>query len=108
MEGRLTRSHAVTYRHEKSDRPGSLVHGGVRAICTCGWASDCYAQVGDTDRAAEVHQRREQAADFDGLIARSSIGMGLADIKARGIEAHLVDLEREMMPAWQRAKLKNR
>jgi len=32
---------------------------------------------------------------IDDLIARSSIGAALADIKARGIDAHLVDLERQ-------------
>src|SRR3954470_15982050 len=32
------------------------------------------------------------------LIAASSIGQGLADIKARGIDAHLGDLEAEMAP----------
>lgn len=43
--------------------------------------------------------RRE---DFEVLIARSSIGAAIADIKARGIDAHLVDLEREMTPRWKR------
>jgi hypothetical protein len=36
--------------------------------------------------------------NIDELIAKSSIGAGLADIKARGIDAHLVDLERETKP----------
>ena len=36
--------------------------------------------------------------DIHVLIARSSIGAALDDVKKRGIEAHLVDLEREMHP----------
>jgi hypothetical protein len=35
---------------------------------------------------------------IDDLIAASSVGAGLADIKARGIDAHLVDLDAEMCP----------
>ena len=42
-----------------------------------------------------THAKRE---DFEKLLDRSSIGMALADIKARGIDAHLVDLERAMHP----------
>ena len=38
------------------------------------------------------------APDIKELIAKSSIGAALADIKARGIDAHLVDLERELNP----------
>jgi hypothetical protein len=37
-------------------------------------------------------------SDIDALIERSSIGAALADVKKRGIDAHLVDLEREMNP----------
>jgi hypothetical protein len=70
--------------------------GGHRARCSCGWSSDCYAQMSDTQRAIEVHLRRAERLDFDGLIARSSIGAAIADVKKRGIAAHLVDLEREM------------
>lgn len=36
--------------------------------------------------------------DFDELIAKSSIGVGLRDIEKRGIGAHLADLEQEMAP----------
>lgn len=39
---------------------------------------------------------------IDELISRSSIGAGLRDIKERGIDAHLVDLEREMHPRRKR------
>lgn len=40
------------------------------------------------------------------MIAESSIGAGLADIKERGIEAHLVDLDREMGPKASRPRRK--
>jgi hypothetical protein len=38
------------------------------------------------------------------LIAKSSIGAALADIKERGIDAHLVDLEAEMKPKRRRKR----
>jgi len=41
---------------------------------------------------------------IDELIAASSIGQGLADIKERGIDAHLEDLEQEMAPKKKRKK----
>jgi hypothetical protein len=58
----------------------------------------------DTERAVEVHLRRAKREDFEGLIARSSIGAAIADIKERGIDAHLVDLERAMQPKRRRSK----
>lgn len=73
-----------------------MLHSGHRARCSCGWASDCYAMLGDTQRAVDVHLRRARREEFDGLIARSSIGAAIADIKERGLDAHLADLEREM------------
>ena len=89
--------HEISIRCEPPSRNGALVlQGGHRARCSCGWASDCYAQLGDTGRAVEVHLRRSRREDFKSLIARSSIGAAIADIKTRGIDAHLVDLEREM------------
>jgi hypothetical protein len=69
---------------------------GYRGHCSCGWWSDCYSQLGDTQRAIEVHLRQASRVDFDALIERSSIGAAIADVKARGIDAHLDDLEREM------------
>jgi hypothetical protein len=69
--------------------------GQSRAYCSCGWSSDCCAQLSDT---VEVHLRRARREDFEGLIARSSIGAAIADIKARGLDAHLRDLEHEMKP----------
>lgn len=72
------------------------LHGGHRARCSCGWSGDCYAMFADAQRASEVHLRRAKREDFDALIARSSIGEAIADIKARGIDAHLADLEREL------------
>ena len=91
--------HEISIRCEPPSRNGALVlQGGPRARCSCGWASDCYAQLSDTERAVEVHLRRSRREDFEGLIARSSIGVAIADIKERGIDAHLVDLERELNP----------
>ena len=80
------------------ERGQYMPHDGHRARCSCGWSSDCYAQLSDTQRAIEVHLRRARRADFEGLIARSSIGAAIADIKARGIEKHLESLEKEMRP----------
>lgn len=98
-ESSTQKTHAIEIRCEPRKRKGVLVlNGGHRAHCACGWWSDCYAQLSDTQRAIEVHLRRAKREDFDGLIARSSIGAAVADIKARGIDAHLVDLEREMHP----------
>lgn len=95
-------AHDITIHCEAPSRSGALVlRCGHRAHCSCGWASDCYAQMSDTERAIEVHLRSAQRADFEGLIARSSIGAAIADVKARGIDAHLVDLEREMK-FWSR------
>jgi hypothetical protein len=88
-------AHAVEIRCERGQ---SMPGTGHRAHCTCGWSSDCYAQLTDTERAIEVHLRRSQRQDFDDLIARSSIGAAIADIKERGLDAHLADLERESRP----------
>jgi hypothetical protein len=96
-------AHQISIAHEAGRRSGALVtNGGHRASCSCGWSSDCYAQLSDTERAIEVHLQRERRADIKELIARSSIGAALDDIKKRGIDAHLVDLEREMTPKWRR------
>ena len=92
------------YTSIKCETSQYMPQGGFRAQCTCGWFSDCYSQMSDTERAIEVHLRRSKREDFDALIARSSIGQGLADIKARGIDAHLKDLEREMTPKRRRKK----
>ena len=100
-----TATHHIEINCELPSRKGALVlNGGHRASCSCGWWSDCYAQLSDIQLAIEVHLRRAQREDFEGLIARSSIGAAIADIKARGIDAHLVDLEREMRRPWQREK----
>ena len=97
--------HHIEISCEPPSCSGALVlNGGHRARCSCGWWSDCYAQMSDTQRAIEVHLRRSQREDFEGLIARSSIGAAIADIKERGIDAHLVDLEHEMTPHWRRKK----
>jgi hypothetical protein len=98
-------THDISISCEPPARNGALVlQGGHCARCSCGWSSDCYAQLSDTQRAVEVHLRRSRREDFEGLIARSSIGAAIADIKERGIDAHLVDLEREMSRPWQRGK----
>jgi hypothetical protein len=73
-----------------------MLGNGHRARCTCGWSSGCYAQLSTTQHAVDVHLEYARREDFKGLIARSSIGAAIADIKERGIDAHLVDLEREM------------
>jgi hypothetical protein len=92
-------AHKISISCEPPSRNGALVlQGGHRANCSCGWWSDCYAMMSDTERAIEVHLRRVERKDFETLIARSSIGRALDDIKKRGIDAHLVDLEREMNP----------
>lgn len=83
---------------EISYAPPHVLNGGHRARCSCGWASDSYAQIADAQRAIEVHQRKAAREDFDGLLARSSIGAAIADIKQRGIDAHLADLEQELRP----------
>jgi hypothetical protein len=93
--GALGTEHVFEIHHEHNTY---MPHGGHRARCSCGWSSDCYACIGDTHRALEVHLRRCRRDDFEELIARSSIGAAIADIKARGIDAHLIDLEREMDP----------
>jgi hypothetical protein len=90
-------AHHISIDHEGPKQEGAFHWGGGhRARCSCGWWSDCYSQLSDTQRAIEVHLRRAQRVDFDALIARSSVGAAIADVKARGIDAHLVDLEREM------------
>jgi hypothetical protein len=94
-------AHSITFHCE---RGRYMPHIGHRARCSCGWASDCYAQISDTQCAVEVHLRRAKRADFDALITRSSIGEALADIKTRGIDAHLIDLERAMQPRRRRSK----
>lgn len=92
-----TADHHIEYKHEAGRRDGALVtNGGTRARCSCGWFSDCYAMTSDTDRAIEVHLRRAKRSDFEGLLARSSIGAAVADVRKRGIDAHLVDLERQL------------
>lgn len=96
-----TAAHDVSIRCERGQY---MLGSGHRARCSCGWSSDCYAQLSDTQRAIEVHLQRERRADIKELIAKSSIGAAIADIKARGIDAHLVDLEQEMRRPWQRDK----
>jgi hypothetical protein len=103
----MSHSHQTSIEYEPpSTRHGGVLvlHGGHRGRCSCGWWSDCYSQMRDTQRAIEVHLRRAKRVDIDALIERSSIGAGIADIKKRGtspsiavaLDAHLSDLEREM------------
>lgn len=40
----------------------------------------------------------DEQRSIDELIAASSIGAGLRDIEERGIDAHVADLEKEMVP----------
>lgn len=92
-----TTTHDISISYESPSRHGALMlQGGHRARCACGWSSDCYRQLSDTQRAVDVHLRRSRREYFKGLLVRSSIGAALDDIKTRGIDAHLVDLEHEM------------
>jgi hypothetical protein len=94
-----TNLHSISISHEVPKRDGVLVlNGGHRARCACGWWSDCYAQLSDTERAIEVHLRRARHEDFERLIARSSIGAAIADIEECGIDVHLANIEREKRP----------
>lgn len=90
----MTDAHTIAISADRADRGVYMPNWGHRARCSCGWSSDCYSQLSDTERAVEVHLRRSRREDFDVLIARSSIGAALADVKTRGIDAHLADLER--------------
>jgi len=54
--------HKIAIRCETSTY---MPHGGHRARCSCGWSSDCYAQLSDTQRAVDVHLRRSRREDFD-------------------------------------------
>lgn len=104
-----TNQHAVTINCEQPSRSGALMlNGGFRASCSCGWSSDCYSQLSDTERATQVHLRRSQRVDIDALIAKSSIGAAIADVKKRGIDAHLIDLERAMNRRPKRERRKER
>lgn len=49
------------------ERGQYTLHGGHRARCSCGWWSDCYAMLSDTQRAVDVHLRRSRREDFDAL-----------------------------------------
>lgn len=94
--------HKISIRCEPPRRGnGYSLMGGHRAHCACGWSSDCYSQMSDTERAIEVHLRRAHRKSFDDILARSSIGAAITDIKKRGIDAHLVDLERELNRRWR-------
>ena len=84
--------------------PITMPHGGFRSRCTCGWSSDCYAQISDAQRAADVHQRRAKRLEFDALINKSSIGAALRDIADRGVDAHAEDLARQMPPRRRKRK----
>lgn len=102
------KTHTITFHYEHGEYTPysgcpSRRRRGHRARCTCSWVSDCYAQLDDTQRAVDVHLRRARRTDFEGLIARSSIGAAIDDIKERGIEKHLKSLEEEMRPR-RRAK----
>lgn len=95
----MTTTHDIVISCERGPH---MLHDCHRACCACGWSSDNYAALSDTQRAIDVHLRRASHEDFEDLIARSSIGAAIADIKERGIEAHLLDLEREMTPRRRR------
>lgn len=97
-------AHATSISHELP-ASGAALEGGHRARCSCGWWSDCHAQLSDTQRAVEAHLRRVNRKSFNELLARSSIGAAIADVKARGLDAHLVDLEKELHPYRRKPRL---
>jgi hypothetical protein len=49
-------------------------------------------------------EETEMKRSLDELIARSSIGAALHDVKTRGIDAHLADLERQIRPRRRRPR----
>jgi hypothetical protein len=101
-----TTAHDISISHEHGRY---MLHGGHRARCSCGWWSDCYAQLNDTQRAVDVHLHRSRRKDFDALIARSSIGAAIRDVKERGLDAHLADLadlKQEMRRSHKRQRTK--
>jgi hypothetical protein len=49
-------------------------------------------------------EEAEMKRPVDELIARSSIGAALHDVKTRGIDAHLADLERQLRPSRRRPR----
>lgn len=99
----MSDSHVISINCERGQY---MPHDSHRARCSCGWWSDCYSQMSDTQRAIAVHLRRAASKSFEEVLARSSIGQAMADIKTRGIEAHLIDLEREMNRRWSGKKSK--
>jgi hypothetical protein len=50
------------------------------------------------DEKCPSGDRERRGESIDDLIARSSIGAGLANIRENGIEAELAELERETKP----------
>jgi hypothetical protein len=90
----------MTMLDEASTQEASIARH--RAHCSCGGSSDCYLLM--IAQAIEAHLRRSQRKEFEALIARSSVGAAIADIKDRGLDAHLADLEREMAPRRRQAK----
>jgi hypothetical protein len=60
-------AHSITFHCE---RGRYMPHYGHRARCSCGWASDCYAQISDTQCAVDVHLRGAKSADFEDLLTR--------------------------------------
>jgi hypothetical protein len=65
---RNTDQPAITINCEPPSRSGALVlNGGFRARCSCGWSSDCYSQLSDTERATQVHN-----GNFSGVVLLGS------------------------------------
>lgn len=63
-------------------------------LCDAGPGADCvvWPQFGKLYSGCELRMSTKKS--MKELIAKSSIGEGLADIKARGIDAHLADIEK--------------
>lgn len=66
-----------------------------------GWSGLCPAGLHGLDFEGQECDRCA-AKEFATLIERSSIGAALRDIKQRGLEAHLKDLERDLDKPWRR------
>lgn len=66
--------HKITINCE---RGAYMPHSGHRARCSCGWWSDCYSQLDDTQRAVEVHLRRTSVTKSTHAAEATSIVWGL-------------------------------
>jgi len=64
----------------------------------CPERSQGHVFVGNDPQCSACLEELRSSDGIKDLIARSSIGKALEDIKTRGLDAHLQDLEKEMRP----------